>query len=220
MHLVMGIAMKRLVLSCLLMAVLPECDARTFKVLDTATDLPIPGSEAHFVFRGILPGIGHPMDITLREWHLKSDQNGEFSISPPFADRAFMRSLWKEGYGHIDTVKEYRLRRSPKADPEIYFLTPTADKTKEYIQYLAYLTTEAVEQNKSLASFPPIMNVAMLYGQAKGKAKTEREINAVREFCKFASAMQAQADAGWPDMGIRSETRKSGQELLDDCKTR
>ncbi len=212
--------MKRLVLSCLLMTVLPECDARAFKVLDTATDLPIPGAEAHFVYRGILPGIGHPMEITLREWHLKSDQNGKFSVTPPFADRAFMRSLWKEGYGHIDTVKEYRQRRLPKSDPEICFLTPTADQTKETIQFLAHITTEAVEQNKGLAGLPPIMNVAMLYGQAKGKAKSGREIEVLREFCKFTSAMQIQADAGWPDMGILPETRKAGQDLLDDCKTR
>ena len=32
--------------------------------------------------------------------------------------------------------------------------------------------------------------------------------------------MKAQADAGWPDMGILPETRKAGQELLDDCKAR
>jgi hypothetical protein len=216
----MGVTIRRLVLFGLLMTVLPACNARTFKVLDSATDLPLPGVEAHFVFRGILPGIGHPMEITLREWHRKSDQNGEFSISPPFADRAFMRALWKEGYGHTDTVKEYRLRQSPRADPEIYFLTPTANQTMEYIRYLAYLTTEAVEQNKGLAGLPPIINVAMQYGQAKGKAKTDREIEVLREFCKFSSAMKAQADAGWPDMGNQPETRKAAQELLDDCKTR
>lgn len=202
------------------MAVLPACNARTFKVLDTATDLPIPGVEARFVFRSILPGIGigHPMEITLREWHLKSDQNGEFSISPPFADRAIMMSLSKRGYGHIDTVKEYRQRRLPKAGPEIYFLTPTSDQTLEYIKYLAYITAEAVEKHDSSAGLDKIMNIAMVYGQAKGKAKTGREIEVLREFCRFASAMKAQADAGWPDMGIRPETRKSGQELLDDCK--
>ena len=216
----MGVTPGRLVLFCLLMAVLPVCNARTFKVLDTATDLPIPDVEAHFVFRGILPGIGHPMEITLREWHLKSDRNGEFSLSPPFADRAFMRSLWKRGYGHIDTVKEYRQRRLPKADPEVCFLTPTADQAMEYIRFLAYITTQAVEENKGLAGFPPIMNVAMLYGQAKGKAKTDRDREALREFCKFASAMKAQADAGWPDMGIQTQTMESGQELLEDCRTR
>ena len=216
----MGATIRLLVLSGLLMTVLPACHARTFKVLDSATDLPLPGVEAHFVFRGILPGIGHPMEITLREWHRKSDQTGEFSLSPPFADRAFMRSLWKNGYGHVDTVKEYRLRQLPKADPEIYFLTPTSDQTMEYIKFLAYITAQAVEQNKGLAGLPPIMNVAMLYGQAKGKAKTDREIEVLRDFCKFASAMKAQADAGWPDIGIRPETRTAGQELLDDCKAR
>lgn len=167
------------------MAVLPACNARTFKVLDAVTDLPIPGVEAQFIYRGILPGIGHPMEITLREWYVKSDQNGEFSISPPFADRATMRILRKEGYGHIDTVKEVRQRRSPKADPQIYFLTPTADQTRETIQYLAYITTEAVEQSKSQAGLPPFMNVAMLYGQAKGKAKTDREIDALRNSVNF-----------------------------------
>jgi hypothetical protein len=212
--------MKRLLLSCLLMTGSTACDARTFRVLDTRTDLPIAGAKAHVTARGILPGIGHPKEITLREWHLTSDQNGEFSISSPFASRATVSSLWKEGYGHVDTVKGYRLLRSTMAVVDVYFLTPTADRTLEYVKYLAYIASEAVEQNKGLAGLPPIMNVANTYEQAKGKAKTDREIDALREFCKFSSAMKAQADAGWPNMGIRPATRKSGQELIDDCGTR
>ncbi|MEQ1853636.1 MAG: hypothetical protein ABMA01_18825, partial [Chthoniobacteraceae bacterium] len=89
-----------------------------------------------------------------------------------------------------------------------------------YIRYLAYVTAQAVEGNKGLAGLPPIMNVAMVYGQAKDKAKTGKEIEVLGEFCKFAPAMKAQADAGWPDIGIRPETKKSGQDLIDDCKAR
>lgn len=203
----------------LLASITAVCEARTFKVLDTATDLPIAEVEAYIVARGILPGIGHPTEITLSEWHRKSDKNGEFSISSIWADRAKISSLHKRGYGEISSVKEYLYRKSEKANPDIYFLTPSVDLNSEYIKYLAYISAEAVLNNKGLAGLPPIMNVAIMYEQAKGRAKTNKELEALHEFCQFSSKMKSEAAEGWPNMGIRPEPKKSGLALIEDCKT-
>jgi hypothetical protein len=207
-------------LPLLLIAGASACDARTFKVVDSVTDLPIAGADAIVVAYGKLPGIGHPIEFKLREWNAVSDQNGEFSISPPYADRAWVFSFGKRGYGWIDTVKEYRHHRTPGANPDVLFLTRSEDKTFEYIRYLAYLAAEAVDSGQGLAGMRPVANVATLYGQAKGKARTARELGLLREFCRFSGLMQAQAAAGWPDIAGPPDVRKAGQELIDDCHVR
>lgn len=217
-HLLMREKLRHWLLPLLLIAGATACDARTFKVVDSGTDLPIAGADAIVVAYGMLPGIGHPIEFKLREWNVVSDQNGEFSISPPFADHAWVLSFGKRGYGWTDTVKEYRYRRTPGANPDVLFLTRSEDKTFEYIRYLAYLAAEAVESGQGLAGLRPIANVATLYGQAKGTARTPREFGLLKEFCRFSELMQAQAATGWPDIAGPPDVRKAGHELIDDCR--
>jgi hypothetical protein len=216
----MDIRLSKLLLGALAVASVTACYARTFKVIDAATDLPITGADAVVVAYGKLPGIGHPIEFKLREWNVVSDQNGEFSISPPYADRAWVFSFGKRGYGWIDTVKEYRYRHTPGANPDVLFLIRIEDKTFEYIRYLAYLATEAVDSGPRPGASRPALTVATLYGQAKAKARTPRELGLLKEFCRFSELMLAQAAAGWPDIAGPPDVRKAGQDLIDDCRTR
>ena len=209
--------MRHFLLICLLSVTSLPCAARTFKVLDTATDLPLADVEVHIAARGTLPSIGHPMEITLREWHLKSDEIGEVTISPPWADRAQVVSLVKRGYTTISSAKEYRMRRAGPAYRDVHYLVPVADMWVEYIRYLFYISAEAMETKVRLAGLPLLMSVAVNYDLAKSKAKTVPERAALRGFCRFADDMKVQATAGWPDMGTRPEFRQAGQMLIDDC---
>ena len=211
--------LRRLLLAFLLAAMPLPGVARTFQVLDTATDLPLEGVEISLVARGTLPGVGHPIEITLRRWDLTTDRDGKITISPPWAERAHVESMAKRGYGSVSSAKEYRMQRSGPAFRDIRYLTPLADINVEYIAYLFHIGAEAMEKKEGLAGLPPIMNIAVLYDQAKARGTGERERAVLRAFCRFAGDMKVQGASGWPDMGTRPEPRQSGQALIDDCES-
>ena len=195
------------------------CAARTFKVLDTTTGKPVPGAVAHLIARGTFPiGLGHPGEFTLGEWDLTSDEKGEITLSSVWADRAWVLTLVKPGYGQTNTVQEYTYRRSGKAERGVLFLTPRPDLAYENVRYLYHLSAVAVETNEGLAGARPIFTVALLYKDAKRSAKGARELEMLRQFCRFAPDMSKQAASGWPDMGTLPEMRQNGQMLIDDCK--
>jgi len=194
------------------------CGARTFKILDTTTGKPVLGAVAHLIARGTFPiGLGHPGEFTLAEWDLKSDENGEINLSSIWADRAWVFSLSAPGYGKTDTVQEYTYRRSEKPNNDVLFLTPRADLAYENVRYLFHISALAVETNQGLAGMRPMFTLAVLYPQAKRSAKRPRELEALRQFCRFAPDMAAQKAAGWPDMGTLPEIKAAGQALIDDC---
>jgi len=194
------------------------CIGRTFKVLNTTTGKPVSGAQVHLIARGKFPvGLGHPGEFTLAEWNLRSDENGEIDLSSVWADRAWVFSLSKPGYGRTDTVQEYTYRRSDKANRDVLFLTPRADLAYENVRYLFHISALAMDANQGLAGMPPLFTIAVLYPQAKRSARAGRELEALRQFCRFAPAMAAQRAAGWPDMGTLPEIRTSAQALIDDC---
>lgn len=219
----------QLVVASMLIATSAACDARTFKVLDTATDLPIAGVEAHIVIRGKLPGIGHPIETTLGEWNLKSDEKGEFSIHSPWSDDAFVH-LSKNGFVNIQTVKTYRLAKSSTgANKNILYMTRQADEVVESIKYLVEQSSDALkEYSEFIKTYPrsstqlntALIAVAVNYGEFKSKARAEREKLALKEFCQFSPAMRGQRDAGWPNMGTLGSLRKDAEALIQDCELR
>lgn len=190
------------------------CEARTFKVIDAATDLPVAGVEVELESHILLPGIGHPTELTVRSWRLTSDERGEFTIYGPFADRAFVSSLRKQGYARAPTAKEQRFRRSPQNDPNLVFLTPKGDVTIEYIRYLAY---EAARSSQD-PGFSPL-SVAANYEIARRNVSGPREMAALRDFCVLAPLMKSEADAGWRHMGTLASMRKAALDLLQDCQS-
>ena len=160
-------------------------------------------------------GITHA-EVTLREWRVKTDANGEFSILPPFAERAFLLSLWKRGYAQTSSVKEYKLRHSGNANQDVYYLTPAAEANAESVRYLFYVAAEAMDTGKGLAGGPAIVGVPTLYKQAKSEVKTAREREELRAFCRFDDDVKAQGAAGGPAMET-GQNLTIAQELVADC---
>ena len=223
----MQIKLMQWVVASVLIATSGACDARTFKVLDTATDLPIVGVDAHIVIRGTLPGIGHPMETTLGEWNLKSDEKGEFSIQSPWSDEAFVE-LSKNGFVNIQTVKTYRLAKSSAgASKNILYMTRQADEVMESIKHLVERSSDGLKEYAEFIKTYPrssaqmntaLIAVAVNYGESKSKARAERERFVLKEFCQFAPAMRNQRDAGWPNMGTLGSLRKDAEALIHDCE--
>lgn len=201
-----------------LMIALSGCAARTFKVLDTTTGEPVAGAAVHITARGIAPiPLPHPANITLAEWDLKSDKDGEVHLSSIWADHASADFINKPGYRHASTVQEYIYRGTANANRDVSFLTPEVDLAYEGVRYWLYITELAMDKGEGTAGQSRISIVTNTYPLAKRIAKADREIEVLRQYCRFALAMRAQRAAGWPDMGTRPEPRVAGQELIEDC---
>ncbi|HJV96294.1 MAG TPA: hypothetical protein VJ608_09670, partial [Albitalea sp.] len=194
------------------------CVARTFKFVDTTTGKPIVGVNAHLIATGTVPvGIGHSGQFTLAEWDRTSDESGEIRLSSMWADRAWLTWFEKPGYGHTDTVHEYTYRRSENADRDVTFMTPSADLALERLQFAYFQSARAVDNHETIMGASAIGGIAMFYAGVRGIAKSPRELNALRQFCRFAPAMVAQREAGWPDISRLPEIRSAAQALIDDC---
>ena len=188
----------------LLAAVSVDCGARTFKVFDTSTDLPIVGAEAELIARGNVLGITHA-EVTLREWHVKTDANGEFSISPPFAERAFLLSLWKRGYARTSSVKEYKLRHSGNANQDVYYLTPAAEANAEYVRYLFYVAAEAMDTGKGLAGGPAIVGAPHSLQASEEQGEDRTGARGAEGFLQVRRRREGASRRGGACHGDRSE---------------
>ncbi|MGH8688243.1 MAG: hypothetical protein ACREVQ_11125 [Burkholderiales bacterium] len=210
--------MLTIAIASLGLSIATPCIGRTFTIVDTTTGKPISGAELRLIARGTFPiAIGHPGEFTLAEWKLKSDVNGEATLSSVWADSAWVFSFGKPGYHHTDTVLEYTYRRTDQTNPDMLFLTPLADVAFETVTYLYHLSAIAVDTNTGLAGMHPLFSVTVLYPQAKRSARPGRELDALRQFCRFAPAMAVERAAGWPHLGTLPEIRTSAQALIDDC---
>lgn len=218
------------VVASVLIATSAACDARTFKVLDSATDMPIPGVHVSASAHQTLPiGIGHPAEVTLGEWSLTTDKNGEFTILSPWASGALIR-LSKDGYVSIQTVKTYRLAKSSTgASKNILYMTRQADEVVESIKYLVEQSSDGLKEYAEFIKTYPrssaqmntaLIAVAVNYGESKSKVRSERERLALKEFCQFAPAIRDQRDAGWPNMGTLGSLRTDAEALIHDCELR
>jgi hypothetical protein len=194
------------------------CTARTFVVVDTTTGKPIAGANVRLIARERAPiGMGHAGEFTIGEWERTSDENGEISLSSAGADRAWVTQIEKPCYGRTETVHEYKFRRSDKANPDVLFLTPSSDLAFEKIRFGYFTAAHAVDNNERIAGSAAIAGIATSYAHSRLVAKTVRELEALRQFCRFAPAMAAQRKAGWPDVGPLPELRSVAQTLIDDC---
>ena len=197
------------------------CAARTFRFIDTTTGKPIVGVNAHLIARGTVPiGIGHAGEFTLAEWHRTSDGNGEIVLSSMWADRAWVVWFEKPGYGHTETVQEHTYRRSGNADSDVMFLTPRADVALERVRYGYFEAARAVDNHETIMGFAPMGGIAMIYAHVRSDANGARELEALHQFCRFAPAMAAQREAGWPNISPLPEMRNAAQALIDDCSDR
>ena len=148
-----------------------------YRVLDSSTDQPIAGAEAHVIITYYLPiGVGHPANMTAGEWRLVSDSKGEFSICHPSADSADV-DLRKAGYRRLRTAKEFRQTMTRKTgDTILLYLTPPEDEVLEEIRFFLELSLFDVEHKKrysgDLSPYPPIVS---RYAQARLMAKSPRE---------------------------------------------
>ena len=214
------------------------CGARTFTVLDTVTGQPIADVDADLVAHAQMPfSLGHPWIAQVGDWHLKSDQNGQFSILSPWADRAEVTALKKKGYVFIPTAKAYQwirensrhLARIEDMRPqEIYYLTADADEVAEFARALVERSAEDIFLSGTNIDMlrMALERLAASYSRAKLRAGSDKEMSALAEFCQFAPTMKReiagmQLDAsqgGHPVSDLRRNLKAGAQALIHDCE--
>lgn len=231
----MGIAfMNEIRVRCelpfLFMLVCATCSACTFKVLDSVTDLPIPGVHVSASSHQTLPiGVGHPAEITLGEWSLTTDQDGEFTIWSLWASGAH-KSLSKDGYVNIKTVQEFR-RENGLSDISwrIHYLTKQSDEVVERVKYVVEKNNDDLRRHAEFIKAYPkyadqpssaLVSVAESYGELSLKARTGRDRLALQDLCPFAPEIQRQLNLGWRDLSASIGPRNAAESLVHNCESR
>ena len=196
-------------------------DVHTYRVLDTATDLPIPDVVVRISSNGTPPKIGDPNTISLGGQRLKSDKNGEFILSSTKVNPVDVK-LRKKGYSRKPNVKEYRLRKtSPDANPIIFYLTPEADLLLEYVKFLVASSIDALEHNKKHPQELrySLIDIVTNYGKVKSQVEQQREKLALKGFCQIVPTMKLYIDAEWwSEARYLQVLKNDAQTLIDDCK--
>src|SRR5262249_41484482 len=175
------------------------CSTRTYRVIDTTTDEPIAGANAHITITKTLGfGIGHPASATVAEWYLVSDKDGYVSISHTSAQDASV-DLSKEGYTRIQTAKEFRHRNTRRdGEPVLLYFTRNSELTVEQLRFFIEYGLNQVEQKRKYpAADNPYVGIAKHYSYAKSIAKSGKEKEVLRGFCQFASGTKSQTAEEW-----------------------
>jgi hypothetical protein len=194
---------------------------RTIKVLSTRDDSPIPGVNVEVRAVARLGEFGPETD--LRVWFLTTDAAGEVRVTPPPLTKRL--EVYVEGNARStqsnSNIKYYEKHQGPKRDrkrelEDTQYLTPVVDVDYEQIRY-AYRAASDVIAGKVKVGSKPIIYLVDRYSQAKEYAKSERELAALREFCRFSEIVEAEAENDWPTLGAAHFYVSRGQMLINDC---
>jgi hypothetical protein len=194
---------------------------RTIKVLSTRDDSPMPGVNVEVRAVARLGEFGPETD--LRVWFLTTNAAGEVRVTPPPFTRRL--EVYVEGNARYTqsnaNIKYYEKHHAPKRErkrglEDTYYLTPVADVDYEQVKY-AYRAASDVIDGKLKVGRKPINYLVDRYSQAKEHAKTERELVALREFCRFSEMVEVEAANGWPTLGTAQFFVDRGKLLINDC---
>jgi hypothetical protein len=192
-------------------------DVHVITVLSTRDDSPIPGVTLRI--RAVAKSLGeYGPEYDKQVWELTTDGAGEVRVKPAAGTVVRADVLASEGYtpmtGSVKSYENHVLKGV--MEPDTVYLTPLFDVDYESIRY-AYRTTSDVMDGKRLVGMKPIIHLVGAYSGAKKRAHTERELRALREFCRFSELLKAEAAKGWPTLGTSHGGDRVAQELIDDC---
>ncbi len=199
-----------------------EARDRTIKVVSTRDDSPIADVEVELKAIGKAFGEDGPA-YDKQVWNLTTDSAGEIFVRQPAISTLYVNVWGKEGYRDArETIKFYeKARKYFKREPaeaswkDTYYLTPNVDANYEYVRWAYRVVIDVVDGRVQIPT-QPMPYLAYMYSKAKARAKTERELLALRAFCGLADQMKVELANGGPTL-TTDYIRDLGKQLVDDC---
>lgn len=192
---------------------------RTIKVLSTRDDGPASGVDV--VIRAVIFPLGqNGPEYVLDELQLTTDEHGEVHVDPPLFSTLHVMPQSNMEYGSAsDTVRHYEMVQAHYYDSNLYYMTPSVDMNYEAIRYHYRFASDLMDGKTVVGggALNPIVTVVGGYELSRRVAKTQRELEAMKSFCRFSSAIKAEAEAGWPNIGPSEEHRQQARMLIEYC---